>query len=68
MQRGIDMSITTDALDAIRRILGTVYSTESLSSEVERLATAVDLLTGLVEKMHARILFLEQQQQRRENY
>lgn len=62
------MSITTDALDAIRRILGTVYSTESLSSEVERLATAVDLLTGLVEKMHARILFLEQQQQRRENY
>ena len=61
------MSVTTDALDAIRREIkdaGQGPSTEA----VEHLVWAVEGLTDLVEKLHARILFLEQQQQRAENY
>ncbi len=60
------MSVTTDALDAIRReIAAAQLKTED---QGDYLAWAVEGLTDLVEKLHARILFLEQQQQRRENY
>jgi len=62
------MSLTTDALDAIRHELGKIYSTENTAYQANHLATTVDLLTDLVEKLHARVLFLEQQQQRQENY
>ena len=63
------MSVTTDALDAIRRDIGEAnYSTILDISQIESLVAAIEGLTNLVEKLHARILFLEQQQQRAENY
>jgi hypothetical protein len=61
------VSVTTDAIDAIRREIKDAG--QGLSADaVEHLVWAVEGLTDLVEKLHARVLFLEQQQQRQENY
>jgi len=63
------MSLTTDEIDAIRReIKDAGQSTVYDIPQIEHLVWAVEGLTALVEKLHARILFLEQQQQRQENY
>ena len=63
------MSVTTDAIDAIRINLdAATYSTTYDTPEIDQIVQAVKQLTALVEKLHARILFLEQQQQRQENY
>lgn len=63
------MSVTTDTIENIRRELGEAsYSTRLDIAQIEALVHALDLLTVLVEKLHARVLFLEQQQSSRENY
>ncbi len=62
------MSVTTDALDAIRRETIEAGRLPYTAEQVDHLVWAVEGLTDLVEKLHARILFLEQQQQRAENY
>jgi hypothetical protein len=63
------VSVTTDTIEAIRREIGEAgYSTKLDISQIEHLVWAVEGLTNLVEKLHARVLFLELQQQRAENY
>lgn len=62
------MSITTDALDAIKQEIGAAAQAPTPELQIESLIWAVEGLANLVEKLHARVLFLEQQQQRRENY
>lgn len=60
------MSITTDALDAIREELSEAdYSTVVSSSQIGSIIIACKQLTDLVEKMHARILHLERVQNER---
>jgi hypothetical protein len=63
------MSLTTDEIDAVRAELSeATYSTVYDTAQIDHLVVAIGQLTRLVEKLHARILFLEQQQQRQENY
>jgi len=63
------MSLTTAALDAIRCELSeATRSTVYDRPHIDHIVKAVEKLTDLVEKLHARVLFLEQQQQRAENY
>ena len=62
------MSVTTDALDAIRIKIEAIDNEAEPENKIDDLVWAVEQLTALVEKLHARILFLEQQQQRQENY
>ena len=62
------MSVTTDAIDVIRSEVEAAGETLDTDQRVEHLVWAVGALNNLVEKLHARILFLEQQQQRAENY
>lgn len=63
------MSVTTDAIDEIREALSDADERTTVTpSQIASLLSAVKQLTGLVERLHARVLFLEQQQQRMENY
>lgn len=62
------MSVTTDMLDMIRREIETAGQESDTDCRVEHLVWSVEKLTDLVGKLHARVLYLEAQQQRQENY
>lgn len=63
------MSVTTDELDAVRETLSEANERTTVTPEqIGHLIIAVGQLTRIVEKMNARVLFLEQEQQRQENY
>jgi hypothetical protein len=59
------VSVTTDTIEAIREALSEADDTPE---QMAYLLSAVKQLTSLVEKLHARISFLEREQQRMENY